>query len=148
MASTPDLARRTVLAGAGAGVGIVVLAACSSGSSGSSDGGSTPDAGSAGGVAAGEDLVSLSTVPVGGAVVVSLGDKPVVVAQPTEGSAVAFSAVCTHQGCTVIPGEGELDCPCHGSRFDLATGEVLAGPARTALPEIAVTVRNGQVVTA
>lgn len=39
----------------------------------------------------------------------------------------------------------ELDCPCHGSRFDAANGEVLAGPATTHLPEISVTVEDGVV---
>jgi Rieske Fe-S protein len=40
----------------------------------------------------------------------------------------AVSAVCTHLQCTVLPGAGALQCPCHGSRFDL-TGKFLQGPA-------------------
>lgn len=43
----------------------------------------------------------------------------------------AFGDICTHQGCSLA--EGELDgttvtCPCHGSEFDVTTGEVLRGP--------------------
>lgn len=45
----------------------------------------------------------------------------------------AFGDTCTHQGCSLA--EGELDgttvtCPCHGSQFNVATGDVLHGPAR------------------
>jgi nitrite reductase/ring-hydroxylating ferredoxin subunit len=46
---------------------------------------------------------------------------------------LAFSDVCTHQQCS-LTSLGEIDgnvieCGCHGSRFDMRTGEVLAGPA-------------------
>jgi nitrite reductase/ring-hydroxylating ferredoxin subunit len=45
----------------------------------------------------------------------------------------AFGDTCTHQGCSLA--DGELDgatvtCPCHGSQFNVTTGEVLRGPAR------------------
>jgi nitrite reductase/ring-hydroxylating ferredoxin subunit len=40
----------------------------------------------------------------------------------------AFGDTCTHQGCSLA--QGELDgttvtCPCHGSEFDVTTGEVV-----------------------
>ncbi|GAA2004763.1 hypothetical protein GCM10009818_14900 [Nakamurella flavida] len=84
----------------------------------------------------------------GGSVSATAPDgSPIIIAQPTEGSAVAWSAICTHQGCTVVPASGtELDCPCHGSVFDAATGAATKGPAKTALPAFAVTVEGGQVV--
>lgn len=152
MAASTDPARRTVLAAAG-GVGLAaVLAAC--GGSATSTGGTTADDGAAssdGSGASGEEsgaLAAATEVPVGGALAASLDSGPVLVTQPTEGEFRAFSAVCPHAGCTVQPGDGELRCPCHASRFDLATGEVLGGPAPSPLPEIAVTVSDGQVLPA
>ncbi|OLT50550.1 Rieske (2Fe-2S) protein [Cellulosimicrobium sp. CUA-896] len=142
--------RRAVLAGSGAGAALAVLAACGgSPPSGTATGGAT-GSGSAGdgAVAAGEVLARADDVPVGGAVGVTVDGSQLLVTQPEEGTFAAFSAVCTHQGCTVAPGEGELVCPCHASRYDLATGAVLTGPAPSPLPEVAVTVESGQVVSA
>ena len=50
-------------------------------------------------------------------------------------AAHAVSARCTHLGCLVAFNEAETawECPCHGSRFDIA-GKVLQGPARRPLP--------------
>jgi len=83
-------------------------------------------------------------VPVGSAIVVS-GAKPVVVAQPTAGKFVAFSASCTHRGTTVAaePGSTTLLCPAHGSEFDAATGKVLKGPATAPLASVPVTNADG-----
>jgi cytochrome b6-f complex iron-sulfur subunit len=83
-------------------------------------------------------------VPVGSAIVVS-GAKPVVVAQPTAGTFVAFSASCTHRGTTVAaePGSTTLLCPAHGSEFDAATGKVLKGPATAPLASVPVTNADG-----
>ncbi|MWB97368.1 Rieske (2Fe-2S) protein [Agromyces seonyuensis] len=119
-----------------------LLAACSPGGSGS-DSGSGDD----GGGAAGTTIVPTADVPVGGGVSATNGDAPVVVAQPTEGEFVAFSATCPHQGCAVAPSSGEFECPCHGSRFALADGAVLQGPATEGLAPVAVTVSGDSVVS-
>jgi Rieske Fe-S protein len=66
-------------------------------------------------------------------------------------SLVAYSAICTHLGCTVLPNltaEGDILCPCHASLFDPADGaKVLRGPANRPLPSLPVQISpEGQVV--
>jgi nitrite reductase/ring-hydroxylating ferredoxin subunit len=63
----------------------------------------------------------------------------VVVAQPTAGNYVAFSAGCPHQCCTVAynKAHNEFLCPCHGSTFN-TSGAVTGGPAPNGLQKLSV----------
>ncbi|CAN3127836.1 ubiquinol-cytochrome c reductase iron-sulfur subunit [Mycobacterium sp. smrl_JER01] len=137
-----EVPRKTVLAGAGAGLVAVAVAACSrgsesSGSSDSGDGASAP-----GGSAQGEALTSTTDVPVGSGVIVG----QVVVTQPVAGDFQAFSAVCTHTGCLINDvSDGTINCPCHGSKFSL-DGAVVNGPAQRPLEPVAVTVQGDSIV--
>jgi Rieske Fe-S protein len=84
---------------------------------------------------------------VGGAVAAQGADgKPIIVAQPKKGDIVAFTAICTHRGCTVAPAGAQLRCPCHGSVYDAFTGKNLSGPAPAPLAAVKVSVSGGQVV--
>ncbi|MFI2607012.1 Rieske 2Fe-2S domain-containing protein [Kitasatospora sp. NPDC018619] len=93
--------------------------------------------------------VPAASVPVGGSAQVkdpATGDA-VYIVQPKAGQYCAFSAVCTHSGCAVdAPKNGQLYCPCHGSRFDAATGAVVNGPAVKPLPRYAVS-KDGDRLT-
>ncbi|MBV9819862.1 MAG: DoxX family membrane protein [Solirubrobacterales bacterium] len=71
--------------------------------------------------------------------------RPDIVIRHTDGSLTAFSAVCTHQGCTVGYQGGEIVCPCHGSRFSSETGAVLGGPAPLPLTGRRVIERAGSL---
>lgn len=142
----PGPNRRQALAAVGLGAGALTLAAC--GGSSAPPAVTTAAAGPSGGaVPSGHTLAVLSQVPVGGAVAATDAEGgPIIVAQPTAGKAVAFSAICTHLGCTVAVRGAELDCPCHGSRFNALTGAVINGPAPSPLPALAVAIRSGKVV--
>ena len=92
----------------------------------------------------GAKLADLSSVPVGGGAVVE--SARVVLVRDQQGGVHAFSATCTHQGCTVDRvRDGVISCPCHGSGFDATTGAVVAGPATRPLPKVAVEVRGNAV---
>ncbi|WP_194907448.1 Rieske (2Fe-2S) protein [Catenulispora rubra] len=138
--SGPD--RRSVMKAAAlvvvpvAGVGAV--AACSSSSSSSSSGGSSSGNGN------GTVAVPSSSVPVGGGYI----DKSnnVVVTQPQAGVFKAFTAVCTHQGCTVGGvTNNRIVCPCHGSVFSAQDGSVLNGPAASPLAAMTAKVNGANV---
>lgn len=148
MNSATPPCRRTVLAAGGVGVTAATLSACGGGEYQGSKLTETPTEPENTQPAQGTELVDLAAVPVGGAVsATGPGDKPVIVAQPREGEVVAHSAVCTHMGCAVKPSGEELRCPCHGSVFRAASGDVVTGPAKRPLPEVPVHVRGSKVVT-
>jgi len=96
-----------------------------------------------------DTIASASDVPPGSAAEFEDGGQPAVLVHLESGEFVAYSAVCTHRGCTVAYESGELACPCHGSVFDPANGAaVVAGPATSPLAEIPVTERDGSVARA
>ncbi|GAA5149579.1 hypothetical protein GCM10023340_25100 [Nocardioides marinquilinus] len=132
--------RRVAFQGFGALGAAFALAACGGGDDGGSGGdGAAPESGAG--------LAAVSEVPVGGGIVI--GDQNIVLVQPTEGEFKAYSAACTHQGTTVnAPTEQGIICPNHGSIFSIEDGSVVQGPATQPLPEVAVEVKDGQVVAA
>lgn len=67
-----------------------------------------------------------------------------------ENEALAVGDECTHAGCPISEGslserEPEVECPCHGSVFDLRTGEPLEGPARDPVPVFPTRVVDGWI---
>jgi Rieske Fe-S protein len=162
----PGLTRRVTvpLFALAAGAGSYLVAACGGSSSPTtsaatnapattdSDGGAdeTPSAAAETSGSSGDDakeLVSVSKIPAGGGVI--LADKKIVVTKDSSGTVHAFSAICTHMGCTVgSVSNGVIKCPCHGSMFDASTGKNIGGPAPKPLSTVAVTVKGDDVYQA
>ncbi|MFF8957179.1 Rieske (2Fe-2S) protein [Streptomyces sp. NPDC014894] len=90
-------------------------------------------------------LGEADAVPVGGAKLYR--EQRLLVSRPAEGQYKAFSAQCTHGGCVltkIVGNEGR--CPCHGSRFDTNTGQVVEGLATVPLPEVPIRTEGKNLV--
>jgi Rieske Fe-S protein len=92
-------------------------------------------------------LAKVADIPAGGGVI--LKEQNVVLTKDQSGKVCMFSAICTHQGCSVTAVEGgTINCPCHGSKFDATSGEPVAGPAKKPLPAVAFEQRDGAIFQA
>jgi Rieske Fe-S protein len=162
----PAARRRTLLACAGAACA-AVLAGCArydsnnggvagsqpaqaSTSAAAPAGSGSAPAGSGSGAAASNGppvLAKTTDIPVGGGKILTA--KKIVITQPQAGSFHAFTAVCTHQGCIVgtVSG-GTINCPCHGSKFNISNGAVVNGPAASPLAPVSIQVQGTSIVQA
>ncbi len=79
---------------------------------------------------------------------VDIGQCPVCLVR-TRGAVYALHDECTHQAVPLSEGEvtgGAIECWLHGSRFDLATGQVLSPPATRPVAVFAVRIDGGDVL--
>jgi Rieske Fe-S protein len=139
-----DTTRRAVMLGVGGAGMAAVLTACTSygdtSASSGNDGAAAPatsdapKADSGAGDAAAKGFAKTGDIPEGGGKIFK--SEKVVVTQPKAGEFKCFTSVCTHQGCDVEAVEGgTINCPCHGSKFNIADGSVANGPASKPLAE-------------
>lgn len=144
---SPEISRRGVIAGVGAAGVLAGLAACSSDESAES--GVTATTPAATPAAAGQVIAKVSDVPVGTAFAFNspIDGTPGYLMQPKSGTFVAYSAVCTHEGCVVnyVADSKMFLCPCHGANYD-DQGNVTRGPARSPLQQFAVAISGDNVV--
>jgi len=89
-------------------------------------------------------LGKIADIPVGGGKI--FAPNQVVVTQPVKGTFKAFSSICTHQSCPVASvSGGTINCDCHGSKYAIATGAVVAGPAPRPLPPKQITISGDSI---
>jgi nitrite reductase/ring-hydroxylating ferredoxin subunit len=76
-----------------------------------------------------------------------VGGRRVTVAR-VGGTLHAFDDTCTHRQCSLAGGdleEATVTCPCHGSQFDVTTGEVLNPPATEPVPVFPLRAQDGEI---
>ena len=96
-------------------------------------------------------VLALSKIAVGQTHQFSLSNGSPAVLFRTKNGVFAYSAVCTHEGCTVSykSSNKTLHCPCHGAEFDpFANGKAVQGPARDPLSTVKVKIEGNWVVLA
>lgn len=97
----------------------------------------------------GTALAPASAVPVGEGRTFTdpASGQPAWILRPSAAKVLAFSAVCTHAGCTVQfdASANEFVCPCHGGRYNAGTGAVVAGPPPSPLTQIPARIVNGEI---
>ena len=96
----------------------------------------------------GAEAVGRSRIPLLKAVGIGRSKEARITLANVAGTLFAIDDTCTHRGCSL--GDGKLDgstvqCACHGSRFDVKTGEVVRGPAEDAIRSYPVHVVNDEV---
>jgi len=94
------------------------------------------------------DAASADELKVGQMKLLRAGDRRVVLARTEQGYA-AFDDRCTHKGGPLSDGAlvcGTVQCPWHGSQFDVMSGRVEEGPAAEPIATYAVEERDGRVL--
>lgn len=96
-------------------------------------------------------VLELSKIAVGQTHQFALSNGTPAVLFRTKTGVFAYSAICTHEGCTVAykSSNKTLHCPCHGAEFDpFSSGKSIQGPARDALASVKVKIDGSWVVLA
>jgi cytochrome b6-f complex iron-sulfur subunit len=93
-------------------------------------------------------LKGAQTLATASALMFKFGSSPAMLIHGEDGSWVAFSAVCTHLGCTVQfePQMNRIHCACHGGVYDAHTGKNVSGPPPKPLTVFKVNVGTDGVV--
>ncbi len=85
--------------------------------------------------------------PLGSVLMFKFGTSPAMLIHHEDGTWVAFSAVCTHLGCTVQyePQANRIHCACHGGVYSASTGGNVSGPPPKPLTRFKVAVNEAGV---
>jgi nitrite reductase/ring-hydroxylating ferredoxin subunit len=95
-------------------------------------------------------VISAKNIPAGKMTTLENNGKEILVAN-VDGKYYAIDNDCTHLGCKLNEGTltgVRVECPCHGSTFDVTTGAVVTGPTTSPEPIYPATVSGDQILIA
>lgn len=94
-------------------------------------------------------VTKISDIPNGQMRMFEVNGKSITIAN-VGGEFYAFNDICTHAQCNLSDGgtlEGKIiECPCHGSKFDIKTGEAKALPATEPIKTYKVKVEGENIL--
>jgi 3-phenylpropionate/trans-cinnamate dioxygenase ferredoxin subunit len=93
-------------------------------------------------------VASTDELPVGSMKKVEVDAVPICLVHAEDGNFYAIDDTCTHEEYSLCEGElweMSVECPRHGSRFDVRTGQVTGLPAVIPVRTYPVTVKNGDI---
>jgi len=93
-------------------------------------------------------LNDAAKLPAGSALMFKFAGRPAMLIHHADGGWSAFSAVCTHLGCTVEfdPKKAQITCACHGGVYNADTGANISGPPPKPLTPFRVAIVEGKAV--
>ena len=95
-----------------------------------------------------EVALDAANLPANSALMFKFAGRPAMLIHHGDGSWTAFSAICTHLGCTVAyePDQQRIHCACHGGVYDPKTGQNVSGPPPKPLTVYRAALAEGKVV--
>ena len=93
-------------------------------------------------------VAALGDLPAGSLLRVEVGGTPICLVHAEDGNVYAIGDTCTHEDYSLSEGElwdMSVECPRHGSRFDVRTGRVTGLPAVIPAKTYPVMVSNGEI---
>ena len=95
-------------------------------------------------------VAEVADLPPGGKLLITVAGKPIALFN-VDGTIYAIEDVCTHDGGPLVEGElegYEIECPRHGARFDIRTGQATRMPAFEPVETYPVKVEDGHILVA
>lgn len=107
-----------------------------------------PDTGETGPEVKSVSLGPVANLPKGQGKNFQFGKKPAIIVHDEAGNLHAFSAICSHLGCTVqySSEKDHIWCACHGGQYNPDTGKNIAGPPPKPLDPLVAEVVKGEII--